>query len=59
MRQKWQKMKGQKGFESTEFRYQCHGWKTERRFVAIRHIIESEEKTLFPAPSSRIFLLCH
>ena len=56
MQQKWQKVRGQKGFESTEFQYKCHGWKRERRFVAIRQIIESTtEKTLFPIPEYEFF----
>ena len=60
MKPKWQPDRYQKGFESTEFHYKCHGWKTERRLVAYQKIIESnDEKTLFPAPSSRIFLLCN
>lgn len=60
MQQKWQKVRGQKGFESTELNYKCQGWKRERRFVAIRQIIDSiPEKTLFPVPSSRILLLRH
>ena len=54
--QKWQKVRGQKGFESTELKSKCHGWKTERRFVAIRRIIEStEEETLFPVPEYEFF----
>ncbi len=35
VQQKWQKVAGQKGIESTEFRYKCHDCKKERRLVAI------------------------
>jgi hypothetical protein len=56
MQQKWQKVRGKKGFESTEFQYKCQGWKTERRFVAIREVIEpGTEKTLFPTPEYDFF----
>ena len=57
MSQKWQKVKGKKGIESTEFFYQCHGWKKERRLVAIRKRVEvdSLEQTLFPLPQYEFF----
>ena len=55
-KQQWPKVRGQKGLESTEFRYKGQGWKTERRLVAIRQTIESEdEKTLFPVPKYEFF----
>jgi len=52
MQQKWQKVKGKKGIESTEFEYKCEGWKRVRRFVAIRKLVESSTtvETLFPLP---------
>lgn len=57
MQQKWQKVKGLKGIESTEFSYKCHGWKKERRLVAIRAEIDltTETKTLFPIPQYEFF----
>jgi len=57
MQQKWQKVKGLKGIESTEFSYKCQGWKKERRLVAIRSEIDStcETKTLFPIPQYEFF----
>ena len=55
MKQDWKKVKGQKGVESTEFFYQCHGWKKERRFVAIRRIVDNVEETLFPLPQYEFF----
>jgi len=57
MQQNWKKVKGQKGVESTEFVYQCEGWKKARRFVAIRSEIDSttETKTLFPTPRYEFF----
>jgi hypothetical protein len=57
MSQKWQKVKGKKGIESTEFLYKCDGWKKERRLVAIRKEIDltTETKTLFPIPLLRFF----
>ncbi len=57
MSQKWQKVKGKKGIESTEFFYQCHGWKKKRRLVAIRKRVEvdSLEQTLFPLPQYEFF----
>lgn len=57
MQQKWQKVKGKKGIESTEFSYQCHGWKKERRLVAIRKEVDltTETQTLFPIPQYEFF----
>jgi hypothetical protein len=57
MSQNWQKVKGQPGIESTEFVYQCHGWKKARRFVAIRKEVEltTETRTLFPVPQYEFF----
>lgn len=57
MQQKWQKVKGKKGIESTEFSYQCHGWKKERRLVAIRTEVDltTETQTLFPIPQYEFF----
>ena len=55
MKQDWKKVKGQKGVESTEFLYQCHGWKKERRLVAIRKIVDSVEPSLFPMPQYEFF----
>ena len=47
MQQKWQKVRGQKGFESTEFQYKCHGWKRERRFVDIKKSLNQPQKRPF------------
>jgi len=57
MQQKWQKVKNQKGIESTEFEYKCEGWKRDRRFVAIRKLVESSTtvETLFPLPQYEFF----
>ena len=57
MQQKWQPVKGKKGIESTEFFYQCQGWRKERRLVAIRKEVDltSENKTLFPVPQYEFF----
>jgi hypothetical protein len=57
MQQKWQKVKGKKGIESTEFSSKCHSWKKERRLVAIRTEIDltTEIKTLFPIPQYEFF----
>jgi hypothetical protein len=57
MQQKWHKVKGKNGIESTEFFYKCHGWKKERRLVAIRKEIDltCETKTLFPLPQYEFF----
>ena len=57
MQQKWQFVTGKKGIESTEFSYQCHGFQSERRLVAIRSEIDSttETKTLFPIPQYEFF----
>jgi len=35
---KWRKIRSFPGFESTEFLYQCNGWKDSRRFVAVRFL---------------------
>jgi hypothetical protein len=40
VQQKWQKVKGQEGIESTDFVYQCEGWDKARRFVAIRKAVD-------------------
>jgi len=57
MSQKWKKVTGKKGIESTEFTYKCQGWKKERRLVAIRKKIDltTETKTLFPIPQYEFF----
>ncbi len=57
MRQKGQKIKGKKGIESTQFFYQCHGWKKARQFVAIRIELEptTVTQTLFPIPQYEFF----
>jgi hypothetical protein len=57
MQQKWQKVKGKKGIESTEFVYQCHGWKKARRLVAIRKEVDltTVTQTLFPLPQYEFF----
>lgn len=55
MKQDWKKVKGKNGVESTEFFYQCHGWKKERQFVAIRKIVDNVGETLFPIPQYEFF----
>lgn len=57
MSQKWKKVSGKKGIESTEFTYKCDGWKKERRLVAIRKEIDltTETQTLFPIPQYEFF----
>lgn len=58
MSQKWQKVKGKKGIESTDFTYKCDSWKKERRLVAIRKEIDltTENRTLFPVPQYDFFM---
>jgi len=49
MQQSWRKAKNKPGIETAEFMHRCHGWKKERRFVAIRKLVETEtENVLFP-----------
>jgi len=57
MQQKWQKIKGKKGMESTTFSYKCHGWKKKRQFVAIRKELDPTTSlhTLFPIPKYEFF----
>ena len=48
--QKWQKVKGQPGWEGCEFSHQCETWSTSRKFMAVRREKEEELKgmaTLF------------
>jgi len=35
----WQREKGKAGIEAVAFMHQCHGWKKERRFVAVRKLV--------------------
>ena len=47
----WQKAHGQEGVWTAEFFHKLHGWKTTRRFVAVRRLVGMEtEGTLFPIP---------
>jgi len=47
----WQKAHGQEGVWTAEFFHKLHGWKTARRFVAVRRLVGMEtEGTLFPIP---------
>ena len=57
MQQKWQKIKGKEGIESTIFTYKCNGWKRERQFVAIRKQLDptTNIETLFPIPEYEFF----
>jgi hypothetical protein len=49
--QVWQKAHGRKGVWTTEFFHKSVGWKTARRFVAVRRLVRMEtEGTLFPIP---------
>ena len=48
--QKWQKVKGQPGWEGCEFSHQCKTWRRSRKFMAVRREKEEELKgmaTLF------------
>lgn len=57
MQQKWQKAKGRPDIETSEFIYQCSGWKKARKFVAIRKLIDNTTNidTLFPLPQYEFF----
>ncbi len=56
MQQKWKKVKGKNGIESTEFLYKCVRWKKGRRFVAIRKVVDvTTMPTLFPLPQYEFF----
>ena len=56
MEQSWRKAKGKPGIETAEFMHQCHGWKRERKFVAIRKLVDIEtEGVLFPLPEYAFF----
>ncbi len=46
--QSWKKVRNCKGFEVTEFEYQCSGWKRPRRFIAVRELVEITYDELFP-----------
>ena len=47
--QVWQKAHGQEGVWTAEFFHKLGGWKTARRFVAVRRLVGMEtEGTLFP-----------
>jgi hypothetical protein len=49
--QVWQKAHGQEGVWTAEFFHKLHGWKTARRFVAVRRLVRMEtEATLFAIP---------
>jgi Transposase DDE domain group 1 len=49
--QVWQKAHGQEGVWTAEFFHKLPGWKTARRFVAVRRLVGMEtEGTLFPIP---------
>lgn len=55
-RQEWQKVKNQPGIEAAKFKHKCHGWKRERRFVAIRKLVELKTEGLFfPLPKYEYF----
>jgi hypothetical protein len=52
----WQREKGKAGIETVAFMHQCHGWKKERRFVAIRKLVSIQtEGALFPLPQYEFF----
>jgi len=54
--QKWNKVRGLTGIETTVFSHKCNSWKRERRFVAIRQLVDIETKgTLFPLPQYEFF----
>lgn len=36
-KQRWTPIPGQKGWEQSDFQYQCGDWKKKRRFVAVRY----------------------
>ena len=56
MQQSWRKAKNKPGIETAEFMHKCHGWKKERRFVAIRKLVKIEtENVLFPLPKYEFF----
>jgi len=49
--QVWQKAHGQEGVWTAEFFHKLDGWKTARRFVAVRRLVGMEtDGTLFPIP---------
>ncbi len=41
LRQSWTPVKGHPGWEQCECRYRCDTWTTTRRFVAVRHAVDS------------------
>lgn len=41
---KWEKVKGHRDFEQTEFYHKCYGWSKERRFVALRTLRVKDKK---------------
>jgi hypothetical protein len=52
----WQREKGKTGIETVVFMHQCHGWKKERRFVAIRKLVALQtEGVFFPLPQYEFF----
>ena len=52
----WQREKGKTGIETVEFMHQCHGWKKERRFVAVRKLVAAQtEGVFFPMPEYEFF----
>jgi len=52
----WQREKGKTGIETVVFMHQCHGWKKERRFVAIRKLVAVQtEGVFFPLPQYEFF----
>ena len=52
--QKWEKVKGNAGWEQADFWYQCAGWNCARRFVAVRQLIKTE-RGLFDIPVYEYF----
>ena len=52
----WQRERGKTGIETVAFMHQCHGWKKERRFVAIRKLVAVQtEGVFFPLPQYEFF----
>jgi len=52
----WQREKGKTGIETVAFMHQCHGWKKERCFVAIRKLVAVQtEGVFFPLPQYEFF----
>jgi len=54
--QSWRKAANKMDIATADFKHKCHKWKTSRRFVAIRKLVELRtEGLLFPMPKYEYF----